>query len=221
MNKHVLGLLVALVVVLSACGTSAPESERVTLETLPAATEPRDQETTTTVAETSSTTTTTTTVASSAVSEEDVELTWAEEGTPEADVERAFWKALTPHDEVYEQDPLDPNYPPLLETHTGDELERIQSGVQRWIEESKTVQRPEPTDTTIKLVQLLSEDSAALFVCEHDRGELYREGELIDDRDIEAEFTATFTRVDGVWLWSGTTTTLFEPLADGGTPSCL
>ena len=174
---------------------------------------------------TSTTTTMPEAVATPAESEasttDEAVLTWAQEGTVEADIEQAFWKANEAGRGVYAQTPLDPDWEPFTSTHTGRELERIQTDiVEDDIPNQKTFRYPEPTDTLIEFITLVTPTEALMQVCELTRSEYYIAGELVDDRDGDSQFQARFVLVDDVWLWEERIKLKFAPL-EGDTPTCM
>lgn len=176
---------------------------------------PSTSSTTAIVADESSTTTTTV-----FNGEVPVELTWAAEGTVEADIERAFWLALRAGREIYEESILDPEYEPFVSTHTGREFERIQEDVVSSIADGEFFRYPEASGTLINSIVPVTNSEALLRVCELDRGEYYINGELDDDRDFDSEFQARFVLIDGEWLWEERIRVTFGPL-EGERPSCF
>lgn len=150
------------------------------------------------------------------------ELTWAEEGTPEADVERAFWNARPTRRAIYSEAVLDPNYAPFVESHIGRDLERIQNEVSEWRAEGRFARYPEPSEALVETIVLVTPTEAIVQVCELDRGEFYRDGELSDDTSLDSQFQARFLLGDdGVWLWEDTIGVVLEPLSEGERPECL
>ncbi len=183
--------------------------------------------TSTTTATTTSTTsidlssTSTTSKTSEPLAPNELELTWAAVGTIEADVERAFWPANFAHRHVYGQSPLDPEWPPLVESTTGRELERVQTEIREWIEDGFTMSFPEESETVIEFLALVRDDEAIVDVCELDRGVIYENGEVWDDVDVDSNFQARFVLVGGQWLWEETIKVKFDELPEGGVPTCM
>lgn len=213
---------VVLVVLLAACGGGGDEAAADTTVplTLPSTSSTTSTTTTTTTtSEAPATTAESTTTTVAVVDESGIELTWAEEGTVEADVERAFWPALQISREVYEENVVDPNYPQFLAAFTGRALERNQAELADFAAAGDFFRYPEESETQVQFIVLVSPTEALVQVCEIDRGALYRAGVLSDDQDLESEFQARFVLEDEVWLWEQTQTTTFEPL-EGELPTC-
>ena len=218
--KRVFGLL--LFALLAACGGGGDEAAADTTVPLtlpPTSSTTTTSTTTTTTSEAPATTVESTTTTVAVVDESGIELTWAEEGTVEADVERALYNAIAVGRRVYEEDVLDPNYEPLLLAYTGRDLARVQAEVAEFAAAGDFFRHPEDNDTQVQFIVLVSPTEALVQVCELDRAALFRGGVLSDDQDIDSEYQARFVLDDGLWLLEQTQTTTFEPL-QGDRPSC-
>ena len=231
------GMFAAAVLVLSACSGGDPEpalaagvpdcvegeawvEELAECRPILVASVDEDSATSTT---TSTTTTTTEAVAptTSIVTGEPAEfaLTWADEGSVEADIEQAFWRANTARRQAIEAQDADDAV--FVDSHTGRELERQLEAFVLDAEQGVTYRYPEPTDTLIEFIALVTPTEALMQVCELTRSEYYINGELVDERDGDSQFQARFVlEDDGVWRWEERIRLKFEPLV-GEVPTCM
>lgn len=209
---------VVLVVLLAACGGGGDEAAADTTVplTLPSTSSTTS---TTTTSEAPATTAESTTTTVAVVDGSGIELAWAEEGTVEADVERAFWPSVAIAKELIEENNLDPDYPPFLAAFTGRDLARLQTDVADLVDDGEFFRYPEESETQVQFIVLVSPTEALVQVCELDRGELYRGGVLIDGQDLDAEYQVRFVLEDEKWLREQTQTMKFEPL-EGELPTC-
>lgn len=216
-------LLCAVLVAVFAAGCASDEVavrlDEPTETTLPSSTvSPSSSSSSSTTA--SSVTSTSTSSTTSAAPEPGVaELTWAEDGTVEAAVERAFWPAYQAGLDIYREDIRDPNYQPFVSRYTGRDLERITTEVAN-LDAGEFYRYPEESDIVIEFIAPVTDTEMLIQLCVLNRGEYYVNGELSDDRDIDSNFQARFVLVDGQWLWEQTIKLKFEYL-EGDQPTCM
>ena len=217
-----LGLMMGVLVLLGACSGSSETA--ATLETLVPTTSSAPTTSVSPPTTESSTTTTTTTVVDEPAEGDfdygDYELLWAEEGTEEADVERAFWRA----DAAIRLAQKNVDETGLDEAFAGEALEWQLEEVAKVRDGGWRVEDQGTREYEIGFVVILDGRRAQIQVCRYDT-DLWFKTDGTPSSDTlpwETSYLSMLSKSpEGEWFVVGGTTEFDRELAEGERPSCF